>query len=198
MVNGLMGVVGIQNAEEKADQEALNELDNFAADPELMRRRMEAYIESTHPRVATPGEEQKCCCRTRKTMLREKHSICYTSTGSHAFVGGKDDKGELEAYGVGISLYFKYLKYLTVVYFVLTVLAVPALVIYSLGGKLSDVETSIQYLPETTLGNLGESKIACQSTNDDFDMAISCPEGAIIGRIQAYYGQPAGHLLPRR
>ena len=45
-------------------------------------------------------------------MLREKHSICYTSTGSHAFVGGKDDKGELEAYGVGISLYFKYLKYL--------------------------------------------------------------------------------------
>ena len=108
---------------------------------------MEAYIESTHPRVATPGEEQKCCCRTRKTMLREKHSICYTSTGSHAFVGGKDDKGELEAYGVGISLYFKYLKYLTVVYFVLTVLAVPALVIYSLGGKLSDVETSIQYLP---------------------------------------------------
>ena len=42
MVNGLMGVVGIQNAEEKADQEALNELDNFAADPELMRRRVRA------------------------------------------------------------------------------------------------------------------------------------------------------------
>ena len=213
---------------------------------------MEAYIESTHPRVATPGEEQKCCCRTRKTMLREKHSICYTSTGSHAFVGGKDDKGELEAYGVGISLYFKYLKYLTVVYFVLTVLAVPALVIYSLGGKLSDVETSIQYLPcvpnlvltlccrghadaaslfrvfpprvhtgKPPLATLARvrrrgvlcarcavavllisadthclaplpGKIACQSTNDDFDMAISCPEGAIIGRIQAYYGQPAG------
>ena len=38
MMNGFMGAVGISNAEEKADQEAINNLDTFAADPEQMRR----------------------------------------------------------------------------------------------------------------------------------------------------------------
>ena len=64
---------------------------------------MEAYLRASHPRVTEPTEQQ-CLCMTRRSVRREKHNVCFTSTGAHGFLGGKDSKGELEAYGVGISL----------------------------------------------------------------------------------------------
>ena len=64
---------------------------------------MEAYLRASHPRVTEPTEQQ-CLCMKRRSVRREKHNVCFTSTGAHGFLGGKDSKGELEAYGVGISL----------------------------------------------------------------------------------------------
>lgn len=44
----------------------------------------------------------------------------------------------------------------------------------------------------TTIGNLGESKIMCEAVNDDNTLRLACADGAIIGRVEAYYGQPTG------
>jgi len=112
---------------------------------------MLAHVNAKHPRVHRPYP-QKCCCRTRNSIPGEKHSLLFTDTGAHSCY--KPKESELSMYGVGISLYFKFVKFMVVVYLVLSLLALPSLIIYSLGGKLEDVESTVAWLPYVTSRHL--------------------------------------------
>jgi hypothetical protein len=61
--------------------------------------------------------------------------------------------------GAGVTLYFKMLKYLIVLFFLLTILSIPSYFLYYLGGDSLDFSTfDIKtFLTIFSLGNIGES-----------------------------------------
>ena len=70
-----------------------------------------------HPR------EIICDLENKKTIYK-KHGICSTRTGcSHCLKNVR--KTDLNEYGVGIVLYFQFLKYVGIIMLILTVLSAP-------------------------------------------------------------------------
>ena len=91
------------------------------------------------------------------------------------------------------NLYFKFLKFLVVVFFVMSLLATPAFVLYILSDQLgSDSVTGIAKLALTTIGNMGEGYDLCSMTPEGATMQLSCPTGLTIGAVSASYGDPTG------
>lgn len=116
-----------------------------------------------------------------------------TDFGAHAFHRLPTDSFVLSQYGVGMSLYFKYLKVMTWLFFLLVLLSAPALVIYIVGGKGSLAEFKVlakQNLPMilgmTSIGHLKESSSLCDQVLEGNTLSLTCPAGE-IGFIKAVY-----------
>lgn len=122
----------------------------------------------------------------------EKYPLS-TDFGAHAFHRLPTDSVVLSQYGVGMTLYFKYLKVMTWLFFLLVVLSAPALVIYIVGGKGSLAEFQVlakQNLPlvlgMTSIGHLKESSSLCDQVVAGGTLALACPAGE-IGFLKAVY-----------
>jgi hypothetical protein len=71
-------------------------------------------INQKHPRKIVNGEYRE-------------HSVCHTDTGSHIINKKPSEIGYL---GLGISLYFKMLKFLIVLFLLLTFINIPMYYFY--------------------------------------------------------------------
>ena len=62
--------------------------------------------------------------------------------------------------GVGVSLYFKFTKYLILLYLFLTIITLPHTLFYILGGtkEFENSKTLTSLFGLTTLGNLGSAE----------------------------------------
>lgn len=116
-----------------------------------------------------------------------------TDFGAHSFHRLPTDSFVLSQYGVGMTLYFKYLKVMTWLFFLLVVLSAPALVIYIVGGKGSLAEFQVlakQNLPMilgmTSIGHLRESSSLCDQVAEGNTLSLVCPAGE-IGFVKAVY-----------
>ena len=89
----------------------------------------------------------------------EKRPICGTKTG-RASCDKETRKSDLENYGVGLVVYFQFVKYMSCLYFWLAVLSLPAMILFWAGNK-SKVADLNELITVTSLGNIGESPIAC-------------------------------------
>ncbi len=88
-----------------------------------------------------------------------KHPVFDTKTGSHWFTKASR-ASEFTTYGVGMTLYFQFLKFLAVMFFILALLNVPAYIFFS-SGNSSALETSKDLkaqLSSLSLGNIGQCK----------------------------------------
>lgn len=84
---------------------------------ELCWEKMNLFRNNTHPRAIS-------CDLENKRTVYKKHGICSTRTGcSHCLKNVR--KTDLNEYGVGIVLYFQFLKYVGIIMFLLTILSVP-------------------------------------------------------------------------
>jgi hypothetical protein len=95
--------------------------------------------------------------------------------------GSKDMKQTFtKELGLGISLYFKFLRALTFMFIIFSVISIPTYSICSEYGKTTQIELS-SFGP----GNIGESSENCRTFRDinfmDVDEVITCPYGEIIG-----------------
>ncbi|GLD95045.1 hypothetical protein PINS_up003670 [Pythium insidiosum] len=96
-----------------------------------------------------------------------------------------------------MSLYFKYLKVMTWLFFILVILSTPAILIYIVGGAGSLDEFKVlakQNLPMvlgmTTIGHLKESSNTCDQVLEGNTLSLACPAGE-IGFIKAVYSTRA-------
>lgn len=85
------------------------------------------------------------------------------NTGSHGIVKSSE-KSDLTKFGVGIMLYFKFIKHLMLFFFLFTLLSVPAYVFYTAAYYNYNYHNtdSISYtdaLAATTLGSVGLGKV---------------------------------------
>lgn len=83
------------------------------------------------------------------------HSWCGSRTGWHC--GCKSArKSDIRDMGVGISVYFKLLKFLMALFLWFTILSIPAYLLFSNGNEAGVQDTSVQYLLSSlSLGNIG-------------------------------------------
>jgi hypothetical protein len=103
------------------------------------------YADLMHPRKPSGG----------------KYSALHTNTGRHCFSTGifrlldpfrEGTNSELARYGVGISLYFKFAKWLFWTFMVMFLVTLPEIVINAAGGGVD----SSKFIDLTTLGHLAE------------------------------------------
>ncbi len=95
--------------------------------------------------------------------------------------------------GIGIVLYYRFIKFMVALFFVASLLAVPNLILMHSGGKLADqLFTQVDQLALFSIGNLGEGLDVCADALDGDSVQIQCPDGAAIGTVEAYYGLPSG------
>jgi hypothetical protein len=95
--------------------------------------------------------------------------------------------------GIGIVLYYRFIKFMVLLFSLASLLAVPNLILMYSGGKLSSqLFTQVDQLALFTIGNLGEGLDVCADALDGDTVELQCPPGAAIGTVEAYYGLPSG------
>jgi hypothetical protein len=116
-----------------------------------------------------------------------------TEFGAHSFHRLPTDSLVLTQYGIGMSLYFKFLKVMIWLFLLLIVLSIPSLVIYVIGGRNSMDEFQAlakQNLPAvlgmTSIGHLKSSSSACDQVLHGGTVQLTCPAGE-IGYIKTVY-----------
>ena len=113
------------------------------ADNNLSCAKMLHVVSVRHPRkVLATGE-------------RVTHSWCFTRTGYHCFCKSWR-RSDIRDMGVGISVYFKFLKFMMLLFLWFSFLSIPAYFFYLSGNQSGVPDTTIKYaLSAPTLGNIG-------------------------------------------
>jgi len=119
-----------------------------------------------------------------------KHSYC-DDTGSHCTYS-KDLDTSFNQYGLGIVLYFRNFKYLTVLTLIMSLLIIPVIVLYVISISNINLIGSVHYdapitlhsinknvLVKTTFGNLATQGYACTSGEFGSKANLNCTYGVI-------------------
>lgn len=104
---------------------------------------------------------------------RVPYSILCSHTGFH-FCCRCARRTHFKDFGVGVSLYFKFLKYMIMIFTLVSILNVPAFTFF-IGANTADSSTA-----RTTLGNLGSSQMSCGSLSSlNSSIFFSCSYGTL-------------------
>mmetsp|Transcript_22211 Transcript_22211/g.37626 ORF Transcript_22211/g.37626 Transcript_22211/m.37626 type:complete len:1954 (-) Transcript_22211:181-6042(-) len=104
----------------------------------------------------------------------------------------------IEKYGIGVILWFRFLKAFAIVFIVMFVVNVPAMSMFYHGTyypaarsekRIDNSPTDI--LTTTTMGNLGVQLQYCHVVKPGEEIYIDC-FGGVVENIIAYYGTPSG------
>lgn len=92
-----------------------------------------------------------------KVSENKRYSICCTSMG-HFSCRVKPNQSRVEqSMGLGMSIYFKQMKALTMLFFFFSFIQIPAFILYYFGGNANDVTSDSKiFFSMFTLGNLGQ------------------------------------------
>ncbi len=134
--------------------------------------------------------------RPGKTIEGERHpfSMC-DDFGCHAIRGL--ERRPLIKYGVGADLYFKGLKALSCIFFLVSMLSLPCILATYTASRDSNRDAVLQQQPPqffyyASLGAWGAATtVPCGETTEG-SLELACPAGAVMKDIRAYYGTVTG------
>ena len=171
----------------------------------------EALTKVRHVERIGPGEPTVPTVMPNGTVYFDnnkytKLSTCGANTGSPSLNCFKcctcckprpREPSDFEKLGVGVVLYFKYLKIMGCAFFLLTLLATVQFIIFENAGALNEeLEAQgggISSLGVLTMGNLGEGQVLCERVSEGETLKLFCNEGQVIGGFKKIlYGQPDG------
>jgi len=128
---------------------------------------MEKNVANLHPRLDVYIDNFENSGR-KKILYKEKIPLS-VNTGQHCCFccPSRMSKSDLPPeYGVGIELYFQFLKWLYCTFFILLIIITPTLyIILKTGEYDQSLSTGIGALAIPTLGNLGEGEAICADSN---------------------------------
>ena len=104
----------------------------------------------------------------------------------------------LEPYGIGLVLYFKMLKFLTIIFLLMSFALMPSIFFYWSGSSIpiQDKKALIEVsffnaLFFTTIGSLGAGTASCMEGTMGQTFELSCASG-VFKSIEAHWGEPVG------
>jgi hypothetical protein len=134
--------------------------------------------------------------RPGKTVDGERHpfSMC-DDFGCHAIRGL--ERRPLIKYGVGADLYFKGLKALSCIFFLVSILSLPAILATYTASRDGNRDAVLQQQPPqffyyASLGAWGAATTVPCGEVTEGSLELACPAGAVIKDIRAYYGTVTG------
>lgn len=139
--------------------------------------------------------------------LPERYPLFSTDFGAHSFHHLSTDSVVLSQYGLGIALYFKYLKVITWLFLLLVVISAPALAVYIVGGGTSIAELTAlarQDLPSvlgiTSIGHLSEASSVCDQALENTELSLTCSAGTInfVKAVYSTYDSQGSCTCPER
>ncbi|KAA0158474.1 hypothetical protein FNF31_05415 [Cafeteria roenbergensis] len=174
----------------------LTEFDVFLKDapnPHLSWQRVVEHRDRTHPRRFVTGDDG--------SVHHEQLNSCTMNVGCHkacpSMCRNKSDDGDLITFGIGVSLFFKFAKFVIVLMLVLTLLLAPSLVIYAIGdtdwragGTAADATQLWRFTP----ANIGSSSGICDSAyaGEGDSLKLRCPSGTVMTAVTAAFGLNVG------
>ena len=87
------------------------------------------------------------------TTSIKKRPICSTRTGWHC-CRPKVRQSDLKDYGMGMVIYFQFLKYMATLYCLSTIISIPSMIFYYSGSPATSLSLS-EVVPSLSLGNIG-------------------------------------------
>jgi hypothetical protein len=88
--------------------------------------------------------------------------------------------------GSGVTLYFKLLRYIGLMFLFFTILSIPTFVVYGIHGQTNDLdslEKGTNFAAKLSIGNVGSSMRYCMTFEDDQDLNavkyLTCPYGVV-------------------
>ena len=153
----------------------------------LSLMKLKVFMDKVHPR-----EEYK---EGNSTRIR-KRPICKTKTGWHCW-RPSFRKSDFDVYGMGVVIYFQFVKYMACMFFWMTVMSIPAMAFYW-SGNPADSYTASTVIPALSLGNIGASGNACSSGTYDrrknlVEITLKCPFGQLSSITN--FGQIGGGTI---
>ncbi|CDW82979.1 UNKNOWN [Stylonychia lemnae] len=135
------------------------------AQNDLSYSKMMMVVDQNHPRLEIEGRGGK--------KEYQQRPFCKTKTGWHCCCR-PCRQSDIHQYGIGITLYFKMLKFLVILFTMASIINIPMFVLYSAGGGTND-QTAY----------MGENSMACNfdqvvKANDmAVDFYLSCEQGVL-------------------
>ena len=177
----------MEEDDEKSDSEG-DRIERYGPDANnasngLSHVKMMNIMDEIHPREKTEDPETKA-------ITYKAHGLCKSTTGFHDCCSRKRRHSDFDSYGVGTVLYFQFLKYMGCVFFIMSLLGIPAMLFFYYGTNLSDTSLS-KIVTAASLGNLGSSSNICNTADFDLTSAnassvdpyayiqLSCPFGEL-------------------
>ncbi|CAD8179160.1 unnamed protein product [Paramecium octaurelia] len=123
-------------------------------------------------------QNKKCC------------EVCCLPIGSHTFCcGSQNTRPHFKQFGVGINLYFRFLKKLGYYFIIFTILSIPQLffsVLSYVGSEARDSSNPFEFLMATTIGATSLNNKDCQIQSFDSDYGplefnLQCDSGNLAG-----------------
>uniref|UniRef100_A0A7S1CHA1 CSC1/OSCA1-like cytosolic domain-containing protein n=1 Tax=Bicosoecida sp. CB-2014 TaxID=1486930 RepID=A0A7S1CHA1_9STRA len=125
--------------------------------------------------------------------------ICGTDAGAHAMCAAGAVDSEFTRFGLGISLYYKFLKAMGIVMLALSIACTVPMLFYADGVGVGSGAVAggggvvnLDWLLSLSVGNLGDGTPLCADATEDGELELVCPPEHVLGTIHAYYGQPSG------
>jgi len=136
------------------------------------------------------SQKEHHATKTEDTYYNCK-DVCYKfEPGSH-YCMESSEKSDLNKFGVGIMLYFKFVKHLIFFFLMFIILSIPALVFYiasfsAYNSKGSDL-SYLDLLTATTVGSIGLGASSCSiakhpnynTSEEQTEMSFQCVSGTI-------------------
>eukprot|EP00347_Sterkiella_histriomuscorum_P019500 403341392 len=140
---------GVQDAQNRETQAW-----NLDASNGLSYSKMKMVTDSRHPRMIKNGQKAPI-------------PVFKSNTGWHCACN-KFRKSDLADLGVGVTVYFKMLKFMMILFLWFTILSIPALLFYYSGNQIQKDKISIKnILSAFSLGNIGQASNTCNYGNLD-------------------------------
>lgn len=97
----------------------------------------------------------------------------------------------------GVAFHFRLTKAYSALFFIVTLIALPSIVLLSQASKQFSFESSyldstgpLYKLASTTLASVCDSRLSCRQVNVGNTFAFTCPAKHIISDVRARFGQP--------
>lgn len=132
------------------------------ADHGLSYDKLKYNINKKHPRIVKTDSKSNSIFYVDSIggkVLFKKYPICKTKTGSNLCCF-KARRSDLSIFGVGVTLYFQFLKFMIFAMFLLSFFSIPSYIFFYSGNvvgskKGQDISNTKYVLTALSLGNIG-------------------------------------------
>lgn len=168
----------------------MNDWPHDTADRKLSFTKMMHELNFQHPhqpRIMSKEEEASLKNPVRNKQ-RKRFPFFTSKFGCHCPCKSWRHSDLVDNIGINNNLYFKLLKQLSLIFLVMSLIAMPITFIYSIGGRIVQPSSFADYMMTTSIVNIGENQLFCSHTpfSDTSSISLTCNGNRLISTLEDF------------